>query len=215
MNSSTLKHLLLAVLLVVLTVVTGPLVPKAQQVNSLAIGEELGVLPMDPELRVILPEKRGSIQMSSQSEVLFFDLDSEGPYTLRYLTIFVESEGLVLPNKWGDWKLYTVADGRVNYGEQVGYAEVFKDGFLRLRVHSTPAAGYWGEGEAQFALVAPIYKIAGAEKTSLGLSFPTLLPEGLDWEFVAGHETGPWMDVEAGRILGVELVRDLGYNEEI
>lgn len=194
--NATLKHLVLAVLLVVLTVVAGPLIPQNQAVNSLAIGEELGVVPSDPELSVTLPEQSGQLQVSSQAEVLFFDLESQGPYTLRYLTISLESEGVILPSEGGDWKVYTAEEGRVNYREQVGYAEQFKDGFLRLRLYSSPAAGLLGEGTASFALVAPIYKVSGAEDASLHLSFPQEVPEGLGWEFVTGHRTGPWMDVD-------------------
>ncbi len=208
MNAS-LKHLLLAVLMVLFTVTAGPMIPKAQQVNSLAIGTDLGLIPEDPLLEVSLPEQSPSLSFSSQSEVLFFDLDSSGPYTLRYLSVFVDSEGLTLPSKLSDWELYTVEKDRVNYREQVGYAERFEDGFLRLRFYSTPAAGYLGEGKARFALVAPIYKTKEAEEFFHGFSFPIVTPEDFAWEFVAGHHTKPWMDLDSDSILGTDRLHAL------
>ena len=206
--NATHKHLVLAVLLVVLTVVSAPLIPQNQQVDVLAVGAELGEVPSDPQLSLSLPEQSTKLQVSSQSEVLFFDLESEGPYTVRYLTLAVESEGVSLPAKSSDWAVYSAENGRVDYSQKVGYGEQFSNGLLRLRLSSTPAAGYLGEGEDDFALVAPLFK-DGATEAMLRLTFPKFLPEEGGWEFVTGHHQEPWMDLAKESILKTEAVLDL------
>lgn len=208
--NTPVKHLVLAVLLVVLAVVSGPLIPhsKVTEVSILGVGEALGTFPTDPQLSLTIPKQSSELAISSQSEVLFFDLDSEAVYTLRYMTLAVDSEGLVLPSKLSEWKVFHVEDGLVNYKEAVGYAEQMNGGLLRLRLYSNPAAGYSGEGAESFALVAPLYK-TGEETASLRLTFPKFLPEEFGWEFIAGQHSEPWMDLSSDEILKTEQLKGL------
>ncbi len=203
-----IKHLVLAVLLVILVVLAGPMVPRSTEVSVLGVGEALGTFPSDPQLSVELPKQSDKLAISSQSEVLFFDLNAEAEYTLRYLTVVVESQGLTLPAKLSDWKVYPVQDGRVDYRESMGYGEEMQNGLLRLRLFSNPAVGYLGEEEASFALVAPIFKNGEAE-AYLKLTFPKLLSDEFGWEFAAGHHTEPWMDVDSAALLKTDQILGL------
>lgn len=203
-----IKHLVLAVLLVVLVVVGGPLVPRASEASVLSVGESLGLFPQDPQLTMEIPEQSSQLAISSQSEVLFFDLHAQAPYTLRYLTLAVEAKGLTLPEKLSDWKVYRAEEGRVDYSESMGYAEEFQGGLLRIRLFSSSAVGYLGEVEESFALVAPLYK-TGEETPILRLTFPKFLTEEFGWEFVAGHHLEPWMDLGSEAILKTDLVGGL------
>lgn len=204
--NDTLKHLALAVLLVVLVVVSGPLIPKNQQADLLEAGA-VEQVPTDPHLSLSFPEQSDRLQSSSQSELLFFTLNSEGPYALRYLTLFVEAEGVNLPAKAGDWKVYVVEEGRVNYREEVGYGESFKNELLRLRMTSDPAKGYEGEGESEFALVSPLYKTS--DEAELRFNFPKFLPEDMEWEFVAGQPAQAWLDLNEEDLYHAERVEGL------
>ena len=168
-----MKHLVLGVLLVALVVLAGPMVPQVSETSVLNVGEALGTFPEDPGLTLELPQQSSQLAISSQSEVLFFDLHAQAPYTLRYLTLVVETKGLTLPEKLGDWKIYPAEEGRVDYGESVGYAEEFQGGLLRLRLFSNSAVGYLGVEEESFALVAPLYRVGG-ETASLRLTFPSV-----------------------------------------
>ncbi len=203
-----IKHLVLAVLLVVLVVLAGPMVPQVSETSVLNVGEVLGTFPEDPQLALELPDQSSQLAISSQSEVLFFDLHAQAPYTLRYLTVVVEAKGLTLPEKLSDWKIYRAEEGRVDYSESVGYAEEFQSGLLRLRLFSNSAVGYLAEEEESFALVAPLYK-TGEGAPSLRLTFPKFLTEEFGWEFMTGHHLEPWMDLEAEAILKTELVQGL------
>lgn len=202
--TNSAKHLLLSVLIVVLVVVFGQVKPSTVQSSVLSIEEAQAV-----DLTLSIPKQSETIGISSQAEVLFFDLEAGAPYTLRYLTLVVDSVGLRLPENPGDWKLYLVEDERIDTSTLVGYGEVFKDGLLRLRLFSDPAGGFNGPADVQgFALVAPLFK-NGEEEPSLALTFPLFLPEDLEWKFVESEATGSWMNVDAGSILGAEFVEGL------
>lgn len=198
------KHLTLAILTVVLVVVWGRANPSTAQSSVLDVSEVATA-----HLTLSIPEQSETIGISSQAEVLLFNLEAGAPYTLRYLTLVVDSKGLNLPENPGDWKLYLVEDERINTSALVGYGEVFKEGLLRLRLFSDPAGGFNGPADVQsFALIAPLFK-NGEEEPSLALTFPLYLPEELDWEFVESEAMGSWMNVDAGSILGAEFVEGL------
>lgn len=202
--TNSAKHLALAVLTVVLVVVWGHANPSTVQSSVLSSPEAPAV-----ELTLSLPEQSTNIGISSQAEVLFFDLEAGAPYTLRYLTLAVEGEGVQFPENPGDWKVYLAEDERIDFSALVGYGEIFKEGLLRLRLFSDPAGGFKGTLDTHhFALVAPLYREQDLAP-SLELYFPQDLPDELDWEFVEYEDSGSWMNIEGSSILGAEFVRGL------
>jgi hypothetical protein len=160
--------------------------------------------PLDPQtaeavnLSVQFPSQKEDLEYSTQAEVLRFTLTADEEFTLRYLTILIESAGLDLPSKASDWKVYPVKNGRPDFSQEVGYGEQWKENYLRLRFSSSAALGYFGqEGENTFALVTSVFKTSeSTEVPWLSTRFPRLLPEGMDWEFLPLKVVSPWMDVQ-------------------
>jgi hypothetical protein len=205
------KHLALAFLVVVFLVLfgrSGWMDSQSGQSSLLTATTEPGAeFSKDPHLFLSIPDQSKTLGFSSQAEVLFFDLEAQAPYTLRYLTVALKSEGVELPETPGEWKLYSVHKGRVDHSGPVGYGEKMAEGFLRFRLFPSseePALGFQGTaGTHRFAVVAPLYK--AADPYSLSLTFRKNLPAGWDWEYTSGV-AGPWMNVSPEAILGVESV---------
>lgn len=164
--------------------------------------------PVDPlstegvNLTVAVPEQSSTLEYGSQAEVFRFSLSSDAAYTLRYLTLAVNESGLKLSAKAEDWKIYEVKNGQVDFSAAVGYGEQWSETFLKMRLQSGASVGYSrGSGKQTFALVTSVLKDPAVGGTSeapwLEVSIPNVLPSGLDWAFVPGVVTVPWMDVSA------------------
>lgn len=196
------KHLTLAILTVVLVVVIGQNPGMNGQWGQASSFQEF------PQLELSLPEQSDEIRASSQSEILRFALDSNTSYTLRYLTLAIEGQGLKWPETPKEWKVYEVTEEGIDYQKEMGYGEVFEEGFLRLRFFSDAARGYYGEaGEKEFVVVAPLY--IESTPANLKLSFPSTLPEDFDWEFLYGIETRSWMELDPELLMDATQVNGI------
>jgi hypothetical protein len=155
-------------------------------------------------LSVRSSEQAETLSYSSQAEVFRFVLDSEGPYTLRYLTLTVESQGLKPMDKW---TVYRVVDGEVDFTKPVAMSERRDGQLLRLRFASSASAGFFADpGKNTFVLVTSVLKDSSSEGgASLTLGFPNApLDKEWDWAWLPGHHSGAWLEV--GESLGLEEV---------
>lgn len=191
MNDSV-KHLILALLVVVFTAVSGRTAFPQASILSLP------AVPTDVHLTASFPKQDWVLAVSSQTEVLRFRLKADMDYTLRYATVQVDVEGASVPTDPTAWSVYPVENGRVDFASPVGYGERYSDGLLRLRFYSldNPALGYWGsKGSSDFALVTSVLNAPEASTSTLTASWPRDLESEWDWAFLPGQRQDVWMKV--------------------
>ena len=194
--SSRLRALFVGFLLLGLLVLGSNLAVRPELVQGFLLGAAPKLGSAEAlALTVNLPKQSAALEYGTQAEVLRFSVEAEEDFSLRYLTLAVRSQGLILPSAARDWKVYLVKDGRVDFASEVGYGESFDGTFLKLRLSHSPAVAYWGNrGKQEFALVTGVLK-EGEEAGWLGASFPAVSPEGFGWAFAAGQHEEPWMNV--------------------
>ncbi len=208
MNDSV-KHLILAVLLVAFTAVSGRTAfPQASVLTAPATAG-------DVHLTASFPKQDWTPAISSQSEVLRFRLEADLDYTLRYVPLQVTVSGLQVPTDPTAWSVYPVANGRVDFSSPMGYGERYSDGLLRLRFYSfeNPALGYWGsKGSSDFALVTSVLTAPDSSAPTLTASWPTDLSSEWDWAFLPGQRQDVWMKVPLDEMGGGEEVTVSEYD---
>lgn len=166
--------------------------------------------PVDTAAEVALvalwPRQNDTISFSTQAEVARFTLKGEGAFTLRYVTLSIQSTGL---KPIQNWTIYEVNESGIDFKNPVGYAEKMDSELLKIRLFSSPSSAYLCEdGEQTFALVAEVLSDSDpTTSSSLTLSFPSSLPSELDWAWLPGVYAEPWINVSES--LGVSELSEL------
>ena len=171
----------------------GDIPVASPETNVLAATENPVDTAAEVGLTVKIPKQSDTLSFSTQAEVLRFTLRADGPYTLRYLTVEVETSGL---KPITDWTVYKVKNGQIDFSESVGYGESPVNNFVRLRLFSSRSAAYLGaEGEQEFAVLASVLKDPAAPAATVSLSLPQELPLETDWAWLPGNHGETWLSV--------------------
>lgn len=154
-------------------------------------------------LTAMVPEQSETLSYSSQAEVFRFTLQSEGPYTLRYLTLTAQTTGL---KPIQEWTVYPVENGEADFEKPVAVSEQYHGDLVRFRFSSSAAAGYLAQpGENNFVVVASILKDPASSKApELSIGFPDQLTHEWNWAWLPGHHSESWLQL--GESLGAEEV---------
>jgi len=157
-------------------------------------------------LTAMVPEQSEMLSYSSQAEVFRFTLESEGPYTLRYLTLNVYPEGL---KPITSWTIYPLVDDRIDFESPVAVSENYQDNLVRFRFYSSASAAYLAPpGENNFAVVASILKDTTSDmEAGLTVAFPETLSSDWNWAWLPGEHSEAWLQL--GESLGAEEVAGL------
>lgn len=169
--------------------------PVNQQEVELASGDGQVDTAAEVNLTAEWPSQSDTLSYSTQAEVARFTLTGKGPFTLRYLTLQVESHAL---KPIENWKVYEVQHDSVDFKKPVGFVEKSEGSMLKVRLFSSPASAYlFEDGEQTFALVAQVLgDPTSSESPSLTLNFPRELSADFDWAWLPGLHSQPWIDVE-------------------
>ncbi len=154
-------------------------------------------------LTASVPEQSETLSYSSQAEVFEFALSSEGPFTLRYLTLSAQAQGLKTIT---GWTIYPIVNGEINYQEPAAVSETYHDNLVRFRFSSSAASAYLVQpGENHFIVVASILKDPAATVApELTIGFPDTLNDDWNWAWLPGHHDEAWLQLGEG--LGAEEV---------
>lgn len=144
-----------------------------------------------PETLVVEDLESQPLQFGSVVDVLHFQVNAPGPYTLRYLTFSTDLKDLVLPEAQ-DWTIYEMVDDEIDYLQKVGQGESFQDGLLKVRFFSDRSHGYFGEGAQDFALVAPLKRAGEAPEIQMALPDSATLDPFFQWAWEQGHVKEAW-----------------------
>lgn len=171
-------------------------------------------------LSVTWPKQSMALSYGSQADLFRFALEAEGPYTLRYLTFHMKTQGL---NLGEEWTLYEVRDGQVDFSHSVGESERVVDlgeegQTVRLRLFSSKAAGFLGkEGKMEFVVVGRVLREpttdeanftdgavvadgeaapTAGEPVLMEIWFPTELSPELHWAWLPGEHAEAWITVQ-------------------
>lgn len=157
-------------------------------------------------LSVHVPEQSETLSFSSQAEVFRFDLESEGPYTLRYLTLLAYPEGLKLIE---EWTIYEEIDGEIDFSSPVALSEKTGDNLVRFRFSSSPSAGYLAEpGLHHFVVYAPVLNDRSSDQApKLTITFPENLEKEWDFAWLPGRHSEAWLNL--GESLGATEISGL------
>lgn len=143
----------------------------------------------EAELRVHKMEALG-VEYGSLAELYEFSLKADSVYTLRDLSFSVGSSGLEL----GDWRVYEVVEGEVDYLNVIATEENRHDDLLHMRFASSPGVAFLGtEKTHDFVLVANVER--GEGEVSLEIQ---LKEEPSAW--VEGHFEEAWLKVDADKV---------------
>ena len=131
------------------------------------------------------------LRYGSQADVFKFRLRSTGDYSLRYLSVNVESEGLSASLYDAEaWQVYE-SEGK-QLSALVGQGEFFEGNELRLRFFSEKDRAYLGKaGIQEFVLTAPVLRENPETAVGLEVSFPKNRQFEPAW--LSGHFTQAWI----------------------
>lgn len=134
------------------------------------------------------------IEYGSLARVMEFSIDANNPYSLRYVTVKIDSSGL---SEIKNWKVYKMDGRNVDYLTQLGKVIDSKDGFLRIKMYreDNESAPYLGEeGETKFMLTAEVYDDGIKNENKLEAYFPSkdLVSGNFDWAWLPGIYTKSW-----------------------
>lgn len=157
-------------------------------------------------LTAVIPQQSEMLSYSSQAEVLRFTLESEGPYTLRYLTLIAYPEGL---KPITSWTVYPLNGDEIDFENPVAVSEQIKDNLVRFRFSSSASAAYLVEpGVNDFVVVASVLKDSASDtEPQLTIGFPDSLSDEWNWAWLPGHHSEAWLQL--GESLGAEEVAGL------
>lgn len=157
-------------------------------------------------LTAVIPQQSETLSYSSQAEVFRFTLKSDGPYTLRYLTLNAYAEGL---KPITSWTIYSLNGEEVDFENPVAVSEQVKDNLLRFRFSSSASAAYLVDpGINDFLVVASVLKDSSSGiEPELTIGFPETLSKEWDWAWLPGHHGEAWLQL--GESLGAEEVAGL------
>lgn len=157
-------------------------------------------------LTVDVPEQSEMLSYSSQAEVFEFVLYANGPFTLRYLTLNVQTQGL---KPITGWTVYPLTDGAVDYQSPAAVSEIYHGDLVRFRFSSSASSAYLVQpGENHFMVVASVLKDPAATVSpELSIGFPDALTEEWNWAWLPGHHDEAWLQLGEG--LGAEEVEGL------
>lgn len=134
------------------------------------------------------------IEYGSLARVMEFSIEANNPYSLRYVTVKVDTSGLM---EIKNWKVYKIDGRNVDYLTPIGNVVDSKDGLLRIKMYradneSTPYVGE--EGETKFMLTADVYDDGVVNENKLEAYFPAkdLIPSNFDWAWMPGIYTKSW-----------------------
>ena len=146
------------------------------------------------------------LSYSSQAEVFRFTLDSQGPYTLRYLTLSAEAEGL---KPITSWTIYPLKGDIIDFENPVAVSEKYQDNLVRFRFSSSASAAYLAQpGDNNFAVVASVLKDTTSDmEAGLTVAFPETLSSDWNWAWLPGEHSEAWLQL--GESLGAEEVAGL------
>ncbi len=157
-------------------------------------------------LTAVVPQQSEMLSYSSQAEVFRFTLESEGPYTLRYLTLMTYPEGL---KPITSWTVYPLNGEEIDFESPVAVSEQAKDNLVRFRFSSSASAAYLVKpGVNNFVVVASVLKDPASDmEPQLTIGFPETLTSEWDWAWLPGHRSEAWLQL--GESLGAEEVTGL------
>lgn len=157
-------------------------------------------------MSVDVPEQSETLSYSSQAEVFNFTLTSNGPFTLRYLTLSTTAQGL---KPITGWTIYAVTSDGIDYQNPVAVSESYNGDLVRFRFSSSTSAAYLVQpGENKFTVVASILKDpSAAVPAELTIGFPHELTTEWNWAWLPGHHSEAWLQLGEG--LGAEEVSGL------
>lgn len=134
------------------------------------------------------------IEYGSLARIMEFSVDANNPYSLRYVTVKVESSGLA---EIKNWRVYKMDGYNVNYLDPVGKVVDSKDGLLRIKMYradeeSAPFIG--DKGETKFIVTANVYDDGIKNENTLVAAFPPKgqVPSEFDWAWIPGIYTKSW-----------------------
>lgn len=134
------------------------------------------------------------VEYGSLARIMEFSVDANNPYSLRYVTVKVESSGLA---EIKNWRVYKMDGYNVNYLDPVGKVVDSKDGLLRIKMYRVDeeSAPYIGdEGETKFMVTADVYDDGIKNENTLVATFPPKdqIPSEFDWAWMPGIYTKSW-----------------------
>ena len=157
-------------------------------------------------LTAMVPAQSEMLSYSSQAEVFRFTLKSQGPYTLRYLTLSAELEGL---KPITTWTIYPLKGDEIDFENPAAVSEKTEAGLVRFRFSSSASAAYLAQpGENNFAVVASVLKDPSSKAApGLSMAFPENLTTEWNWAWLPGEHSEAWLQL--GESLGAEEVDGL------
>lgn len=157
-------------------------------------------------LTAMVPQQSEMLSYSSQAEVFRFTLESQGPYTLRYLTLVAYLEGL---KPITSWTVYPLNGEEIDFENLVAVSEQVKDNLVRFRFSSSTSAAYLAKpGVNDFVVVASVLKDSASDaEPQLTIGFPETLTKEWDWAWLPGHHSEAWFQLDES--LGAEEVTGL------
>lgn len=146
-------------------------------------------------LTVTVPKQSETLSFSSQAEVFRFQLNSQGAYTLRYLTLLAYPEGL---KPITEWTIYEEVDGQTDFTKPVALSEKTKDNLVRFRFSGSPSSGIISEpGTHTFVVYAAVLNDPNSTQApKLTLAFPETLAQEWDFAWLPGRHHEAWFTVE-------------------
>lgn len=139
----------------------------------------------------------GDLRLGTQSEVFAFSVAAPMDYSLRYLTVNLEAEGVDEERFYNpdSWKLYTESPRAL-----VGKGESFTGNELKLRLEPQRGQAFFGEaGKTRFVLVGNVLKTGD-------LTIAAQLTSGY-WLWKEGHYVESWFRLteakDAASIMGL------------
>lgn len=143
------------------------------------------------------------IAYGTQAEIYRFKIDSNASYTMRYITLSINSEGLKLATNPFDFKIYRVRNGKIDFLSLVGYGEKFYGNQLKMRMFPSPDFSYAGflgmPYNEEFAVVSSVLK-DGTDNTNNVFLEAQLLNGSFDdnsFAFKFGHDNRSWMNIDS------------------
>ncbi len=140
-----------------------------------------------PELSVRALSSIHKLEAGDFTPVYRFQMRALEPYTVRYLGLNVDFEGLD-STKLGNarqWKIYSDEKRRILVGE----GEAFEGDLLRVRLFSSSTSAYFLEpGKTAFLVTAPV-RILDSNDAKL-----TVNVTDDAWLIRSGHFEGPWLN---------------------
>lgn len=128
------------------------------------------------------------LRVGSEVEVYRFRLNADAPFTLRYLTLSVQSQSLdeASLKEASHWKIYTAGRNP----QLLGHGERFNDQALLIRMSDSRTQAYLGaKGKNDFVVMTEIKKTASDARISIGLSTE-------NWVWVPYSYTESWVTLQ-------------------